>query len=122
MSDTCEVYLLDPADKDLEKIKRKAPERAIFIQEAIAMVEENGWILSTRSQLIKELRTKDQIGEIRDVGSGGYRLFFFWSIEETVRKLFITAVVKKSDVVAKVRLNTYLDAAKKMRDRYLNQD
>jgi hypothetical protein len=85
-------------------------------------VEENGWVLSLNSDLIKELRTKEQIGEIRDVGSGGYRLFFFWVLEDNVRKLFVTAIVKKSDVVAKVRLNTYVDAAEKMRDRYLNQD
>lgn len=121
MSDTCEVWLLGPADKDLIKIKRDNPKRAVFIQDAIDAVEENGWILSLRSELIKELRPKEQIGEIRDVGSGGYRLFFFW-IDGPVRKLFVTAVVQKRDVVARVRLNTYLDAAEKMRDRYLKEE
>lgn len=119
MTDPCEIYFLPPADREMKKLRKKDPERAVIIEELIFQVEDNGWILSTKSELIKVLRTKSQIGEIRDVGSGGHRLFFFWLDADKKRKLYITALPRKKDVTGKQRLNVYLDAAEGLRDRFL---
>jgi hypothetical protein len=98
---------------------RADADRVPHLEEAIEAVMENGWILSTSSQLIKVLDQKRHVGEIRDLGSGGYRLFFFWTDAGSSRAIFITAVEKKSKLKGKARVNRFIDAAAELRRRYL---
>jgi hypothetical protein len=37
--------------------------------------------------VIKVLRAKTKVAEIRDYGSGGYRLFMFWHDTHTTREI-----------------------------------
>ncbi|HEX2210856.1 MAG TPA: hypothetical protein VHG93_24445 [Longimicrobium sp.] len=85
-------------------------------------VEENGWKLSTKTQVIKVLRNETCVGEIRDVGSGGYRLFMFWHDVEETREPWICRVLPKRDVVGKRRLNEICDAVEELRRRFLEEN
>jgi hypothetical protein len=119
MIDSCEVYYLGPGDKAMEKLSASDPLRHLMIEELVHQIEENGWTLSVKSQLIKVLRPKERIGEIRDMGKGGHRLFFFWVETPSSRKLYITSLPKKKDVTGRQRLKTFLDAVESARDRFL---
>lgn len=122
INDRCEVYWLPPSDREMNKLRKTDPDRALILEELIFQVEENGWILSTKSELVKVLRAKTRVGEIRDVGSGGHRLFFFWEELPVCRKIYISAIPKKRDVTGKARLNGFLDAAEKLRTRLMTED
>ena len=117
-NDTCEIRFLPSAEKALEKVRRADPDRLPLIDEVLANVMVNGWILSVHSADIKVLDQRRQIGEIRDVGRGGYRLFFFWQDGRSTRRLYITALEKKSKLKGKARVNAFIDAADALRRRY----
>jgi mRNA-degrading endonuclease RelE of RelBE toxin-antitoxin system len=119
MSDHCAVFYLPPADRQMKKLAKQDPKRFAMVDGRIQQVEEDGWILSTRSELVKVLRNDLCIGEIRDLGSGGYRLFFFWQDLPEVKELYVTHVLPKRDVVAKARLNEVIAAVAKVRERFL---
>lgn len=121
MSDKCEVVFLDPAKRDMKKIAKQHPERIPLLEQAVTEVMENGWILSTRSKLIRVLRSDKQIGEIRDLGSGGYRLIFFWEDVPGARQIWVTAIPQKSEVQQRSRLNTFIQAAEKRRKKFLQE-
>lgn len=118
MNDTCRICLLSGAQKSVRKIRKNDADRLSFIEHALRTVVDNGWILSVHGGLIKVLDQRQQIGEIRDLGSGGYRLFFFWKDDDSARTLFITGIEKKSGLKGKARLNTFIAAAATMRRRY----
>jgi mRNA-degrading endonuclease RelE of RelBE toxin-antitoxin system len=120
-NDTCRVRFLPGARKALGKIERSDPDRLPLIQDAVANVIENGWILSVHSALIKVLDQKRQIGEIRDMGSGGYRLFFCWRDGRSARTLFITSLEKKSKLKGKARVQTFIDSADLLCRRYADE-
>lgn len=117
-NDTCTIEFLPGARKAMRKIRKRDPHRVLFIDHAIRNVVHNGWILSVHGELIKVLDQERHVGEIRDVGRGGYRLFFFWEDGETARTLFLTAIEKKSKLEGKARLNEFIDATAGMRRRY----
>jgi hypothetical protein len=117
-SDTCAISFLPGADKAIRKLHRSDPDRLPLIDEVLASVMVNGWILSVHSGAIKVLDQQRQIGEIRDLGSGGYRLFFFWHDGPSSRTLYITALEKKSRLRGKARVNDFIDAANALRRRY----
>jgi|tagenome__1003787_1003787.scaffolds.fasta_scaffold20989918_10 mRNA-degrading endonuclease RelE of RelBE toxin-antitoxin system len=119
MSDHCAVFYLPPADRQMKKLAKQDPKRFAIVDGRIQQVEEDGWILSTRSELVKVLRNDLCIGEIRDLGSGGYRLFFFWQDLPEVKELYVTHVLPKRDVDAKARLNEVIAAVAKVRERFL---
>jgi hypothetical protein len=121
MNDACEIRFLPGAARAFRKIGRTNPERVPFIEDAIGSVLENGWILSVRSRLIKVLDQQRHIGEIRDLGSGGYRLFFFWRDEAAARAIFVTAIEKKSQLKGR-RVNDFVDAAAALRRRYFAEE
>lgn len=85
-------------------------------------MEENGWTLSIHSEVIKVLREQTRVAEIRDVGSGGYRLFMFWHDVEDVRELWIFRVLPKREVESKRRLSEICDAVEKLRGRFLDEE
>jgi hypothetical protein len=105
----------------MRKLGRSNPDRMPFILAALARVTENGWILSVHSGVIKVLDERRQVGEIRDMGSGGYRLFFFWLDGRSARTLFVTALEKKSKLKGKARVNDFIDAADVLRRRYIEE-
>ncbi|HEU0299541.1 MAG TPA: hypothetical protein VFR37_08810 [Longimicrobium sp.] len=119
-NDDCNIRLLPGAEKSLGKIARLDAERLGSIEDTMAHVVENGWILSVHSGLIKVLDQRRHIGEIRDLG-GGYRLFFFWRTGRRGRRLYITAIEKKSKLKGKARLNAFIDAAYALRRRYFGE-
>jgi hypothetical protein len=118
VNDTCVIRFLPGADKTIRKLRRSDPDRLPLIEEVLASVLVNGWILSVHSAVIKVLDQQRQIGEIRDLGSGGYRLFFFWHDGPSARTLYITALEKKSRLKGKARVNDFIDAAYALRLRY----
>jgi hypothetical protein len=118
-NDTCVIRFLPGADKAIRKLRRSDPDRLPLIEEVLASVLVNGWILSVHGAAIKVLDQQRQIGEIRDLGSGGYRLFFFWHDGPSSRTLYITALEKKSRLKGKARDNDFIDAANALRNRYL---
>lgn len=120
MSDTCEVRFSPAAEREFRRLAKQDPERAVTLAGLIEQVEENGWKLSTRSEAIKVLRNKTCIGEIRDVGSGGYRLFFFWDDTPITRDLWVCRIIPKRDVQGRRRLNDVCDAVEEQRKRFLN--
>ena len=71
---------------------------------------------------MKVLRNELCIGEIRDLGSGGYRLFFFWVDGSEVRELFVTHALPKRDVEGKARLNRVIEAVAANRRRFLAEE
>src|SRR4051794_21981825 len=98
MSDHCEIYFTPAASRELRSVKKKDPARHLIIENTVENVAENGWILSARSEVIKVFHNRECQGEIRDVGSGGYRLFFFWHDTGVARELWICRVLPKRDV------------------------
>jgi hypothetical protein len=122
MSDHCRVFYLPPADRQMRKLAKADPKRFAIVDGRIRQVEEDGWILSTRSELVKVLRNDLCIGEIRDLGSGGYRLFFFWIDVPDARELYVTHALPKRDVVGKARLNEVIAAVARVRERFLLED
>ena len=122
MSEHCEVRFTGAAAKEMLRIAKKDPGRAVILRDLLAQVEENGWKLSTNSEAIKVLRSDTCIGEIRDVGSGGYRLFMFWHDTALVRELWICRVLPKRDVEGKRRLNDICDAVEALRRRFLEEE
>lgn len=122
MSDHCRVEFLPGAVRDLRRIAKQDPARLVIIEGKVAQVEEDGWILSTRSELVKVLRSQTCVGEIRDLGSGGYRLFFFWADSEDGRVLYVTHALPKSQVTGRARLSGVLNAVEKLRDRFSSEE
>jgi hypothetical protein len=122
MSDHCRVYYLPPGDRQMRKLAKSDPRRFAIVDGRVRQVEEDGWILSTRSELVKVLRNELCIGELRDLGSGGYRLFFFWIEGVDVKELFVTHALPKRDVVGKARLNRVIAAVAAIRRRFLAEE
>lgn len=122
MEDHCEVRFTTAAAKEVTRIAKKDPRRAAILRELIAQVEEDGWKLSIHAEVIKVLREQTCVGEIRDVGSGGYRLFMFWNDTEDCRELWICRVLPKRGVESKRRLSEICDAVEKLRGRFLNEE
>jgi mRNA-degrading endonuclease RelE of RelBE toxin-antitoxin system len=122
MNEHCEIRFTSAAAKEMLGVAKRDPKRASILRELVAQVEENGWKLSTNSQAIKVLREETCVGEIRDVGSGGYRLFMFWHDKEHVRELWICRVLPKRDVEGKRRLSDICDAVEELRRRFIEED
>lgn len=122
MSDHCSVFFLPPADRQMRKLAKADPKRFAIVDGRVRQVEEDGWILSTRSELVKVLRNDLCIGEIRDLGSGGYRLFFFWVDTPEVKELYVTHALPKRDVVGRARLNQVIEAVAAIRRRFLAEE
>lgn len=122
MSEHCIVLFTKAAEKEMRAVAENDPKRALVIAALISQVEENGWKLSTKSEVIKPLRNSKCVGEIRDMGSGGYRLFMFWHDTETVRELWVCRVLPKRDVEGRRRLNEICDAVEKVRERFLKEE
>jgi hypothetical protein len=121
MNDDCEVRFTAAAAPLLGVAKKNA-KRAAILHDLLAKIEENGWTLSTHSQLIKVLRSQTCVGEIRDVGSGGYRLFMFWHDTQDARELWICRILPKRDVEGARRLNDVCNAVEDVRRRFLMED
>jgi hypothetical protein len=122
MSEHCEIRFTRAAAKEMLGVAKKDSQRAAIIRALLAQIEENGWKLSTNTRAIKVLRSKTCVGEIRDVGSGGYRLFLFWHDTEDVRELWICRVLPKRDVEGAPRLNDVCDAVEALRKRFLEEE
>jgi hypothetical protein len=122
MSDHCAVWFTNAAIKEMRQVAKKDSMRAAIIRKLLSQIEENGWKLSVTSEVIKVLRHQTCIAEVRDVGSGGYRLFFFWHDTAAVRELWICRVIPKRDVAGKRRLNDICDAAEALRRRFLEEN
>lgn len=122
MSEHCEVRFTGAAIKEMRDVAKKDPRRAAILRDILAQVEENGWKLSTNSQVIKVLRSQTCVGEIRDVGRGGYRMFMFWHDTAAVRELWICRVLPKGDVEGRRRLNNVCDAVEELRRRFLEEN
>lgn len=121
MSEHCGIRFTKAAAKEMRDVAKKDGQRAAILYDLLAQVEENGWKLSVTSQVIKVLRSESCVGEIRDVGSGGYRLFLFWHDNEGVRDLWICRVLPKRAVEGKRRLNDICDAVEQIRGRFLKE-
>lgn len=122
MAEHCEIRFTRAAAKEMLVVAKKDPKRAAILRDVLAQIEENGWKLSTNSQTIKVLGSKSCVGEIRDVGRGGYRLFMFWHDVADVRELWICRVLPKRDVEGTRRLNDVCDAVEELRRRFLEED
>lgn len=122
MSDDCRVYYLLPADRQMRKLAKSDPKRFAMVAKRIEQVEEDGWILSTRSELVKVLRSELCVGEIRDLGSGGYRLFFFWFDTPEARELYVTHALPKAEVQGRARLSGVIEAVARVRERFLAEE
>lgn len=122
MSDHCEVRFTAAAAREMKDVAKKDSRRAAILRELIAQVEENGWTLSIHSEAVKVLREQTCVGEIRDVGRGGYRLFMFWHDTEDARELWICRVLPKREVESKRRLSEICDAVEKLRRRFLDEE
>jgi hypothetical protein len=121
VNDSCDVVFLPGAARTFRKIGRVDALRVPLIEDAIDNIVDNGWILSVHSGVIKVLDPQRQVGEIRDLGSGGYRLFFFWHDAPSTRILCITTLEKKSKLKGKARVKDFIDAADALRRRYLDE-
>ncbi len=121
MDDHCEVLFTAAAAREMSGIAKRDPRRAAILRDLIAQVEENGWTLSIHSEVIKILREQTCVGEIRDVGSGGYRLFLFWHDTQEARELWICRVLPKRDVESKRRLSEICETVERLRRRFLDQ-
>lgn len=122
MSDHGEVRFTGAAIKEMRQIATKDAKRAAIIRRLLKQVEENGWKLSVTSEIIKVLRNHTCIAEVRDIGSGGYRLFFFWHDAAAARELWICRVLPKRDVEGTRRLNAVCDAVEAIRRRFLEEN
>jgi hypothetical protein len=122
MSEHCEIRFTKAAAKEMLGVVKKDSKRAIILRALIAQIEENGWKLSTNTRAIKVLRSEACVGEIRDVGSGGYRLFMFWHDTADTREMWICRVLPKRDVEGIRRLNEICDSVEERRRRFLEED
>jgi hypothetical protein len=122
MSEHCTVHLTRQAERDLARLAKRDPKRFLILEAAIGMVEENGWVLSVTSALVKVLREPTRVGEIRDIGKGGYRMFFFWHDRDSARQIWICRVTPKQSVVGRARLNDICNAVEKLRERFLEEE
>jgi hypothetical protein len=122
MGEHCEVRFTRAAIREMLGITKKDPRRAAILRALLAQVEENGWKLSTTSSVIKVLRRHTCVGEIRDLGSGGYRLFMFWHDTAEVRELWICRILPKRDVEGTRRLNDVCDSIEELRRRFLEEN
>jgi hypothetical protein len=122
MGEHCEVRFTRAATREMLGITKKDPRRAAILRALLAQVEENGWKLSTTSSVIKILRRDACVGEIRDLGSGGYRLFMFWHDTAEVRELWICRILPKRDVEGTRRLNDVCDSIEELRRRFLEEN
>src|SRR5688500_3178928 len=122
MNDDCEVRFTKAAAKELRELARKDPKRATILETLIAQVEENGWMLSVKAELLKVLREDACVGELRDVGSGGYRLFMFWNDTEDVREIWVCRVLPKQAVEGRRRLSDLCDSVEALRRRFLDEE
>lgn len=61
------------------------------------------------------------VAEIRDLGSGGYRLFLFWYDRDRVRELWVCRVLPKQDVTGRRRVNEICNAVERVRERFLKE-
>ncbi len=122
MSEHCEIRFTRAALKEMLGVARKDPKRAAILRDLLTQIEENGWKLSTISEVIKVLRSQTCVGEIRDVGSGGYRLFMFWYDTADVRELWICRILPKRNVEGTRRLNDLCDAVEVLRERFLEEN
>jgi hypothetical protein len=118
MDDSCVVVLLAAAERDLGRLARRNPDRFASIQAVIETVVERGWRVSLQNEVIKILDADGQIGEIRDVGRPGHRLFFFW-MDADIRILYVARVEKKADVTGRARFSACIDATRNARRRFL---
>jgi mRNA-degrading endonuclease RelE of RelBE toxin-antitoxin system len=118
-NDTCIIRFLPGVRKAMRRIAKRNSDRLHFIDHAIRTVAHNGWILSVHSGLIKVLDQPRHVGEVRDLGSGGYRLFFFWEDGQEARTLLFTAIEKKSKLKGRARVNEFIAAAAALRRRHL---
>lgn len=121
MTDHCEVRFTSAAARELADVARKDPRRAVILQALVAQVEENGWTLSVHAALIKVLRDASCIGELRDVGSGGYRLLMFWHDTEEAREIWICRVLPKSAVEGRRRMSDLCDSIAALRKRFIEE-
>ncbi len=122
MNDHCAVEFLGPAVKALEKLIKADPSSGLMIESAVTQVQENGWILSTKSRLIRVLKNKSRIGEIREMGPVGHRLSFFWVETPSAKVLYVTAIAKKKDLANRARLNDFITAAEARRTQFLEEE
>lgn len=120
MDDDVEVSFLGSGERELRKVAARDPGRFNVLHALIAQIEEDGWHLSVRSELIKVLRSGTRVGEIRDLGPGGYRLFFFWIETGSGKELLVARVLPKRDVEGRARLNTVIASVEAVRARYLD--
>jgi hypothetical protein len=114
MGDKCEVNWCKPTARELLKLAKKDRAGIARLQAHIGHVEDFGWDISTKSELIKVLKEDTRIGEIRDMGKGGYRAFFYWEETETSHEIHITAIPKKNTLTPK-RVNEFIKAAENRR-------
>lgn len=122
MSDDCTVYFTRAAAREMGRVADADPRRAVILRQVIGRIEENGWILSQHAELVRVLRAATCVGEIRDVGRGGYRLFFFWHVEDAARQLWICRVLPKREVEARARLAAVCDAVEAVRRRFYEEE
>lgn len=122
MVDHCEVRFTSAAAKQLRDVAKKDSKRAAILGVLIAQVEENGWTLSVHAEIIKVLRDTSCVGEMGDVGSGGYRLFMFWHDTDEAREIWICRVLPKSAVEGKRRLSDLCDSVQALRKRFLQEN
>lgn len=115
MGDKCEINWCKSAEKEMRKLLKKDKSAVVKLQANIGHVEELGWAKSTRVELIKVLKEETRIGEIRDMGKGGHRAFFYWEEDDTSHQIHITAIPKKN-ILTQARVNEFIDAAENRRD------
>jgi hypothetical protein len=115
MGDKCEINWCKPAEKELRKLAKKERLAAVKLQANIGHVEELGWEGAKRVELIKVLKEKTRVGEIRDMGKGGHRAFFYWEEDEASHQIYITAIPKKN-ILTQARINDFIDAAEHRRE------
>ncbi|HEU0012962.1 MAG TPA: hypothetical protein VFQ45_04730 [Longimicrobium sp.] len=122
MSQGIRVQVLDAARRDLERIAGKDWRGYLLVQKALRLVEDRGWAAAASTELLKVLDQKRHVGEIRVLGRGGYRLFFFWHDDSSGRTLWIAAMPKKKDVEDTNRFNAQVSAVAERRRRFLEDD
>lgn len=111
-------YCPRSGERSLKKLKKRKAEHAVRLESIIDDIENWGWELSKKAEIIKELGKG--IGEIREMGPGGHRPIFFWvDTDRGVRELWITDIPSKKDIIAKLRFNTIKKAAHDRRRDFL---
>jgi hypothetical protein len=118
MKDRCEVFLCESAERDLAKLSRRDPKRAVRIENVWQNVEKHGWRASLQLAIIKLLRGHRFVGEIRDMGKGATRLIFFWVETVSGYQLYVTRIVPKN-ALTDVWYNKYGTGASAAREKFL---